>query len=80
MDLPGELAFDSYLNNFFRGTEIELGEYLSPQLFVGAQVRASALPGLRAEYRLGRGFSSRVVWEPRFIPRQPMLREMVAAE
>ncbi len=74
-ELPDELAFDSYFQNVLRGTQVEAGKYLTPQLFVAARGRTTteAWPGLRAEYRTPSGFRLTSSWEPRYLPLLPTL-------
>jgi hypothetical protein len=79
--IPDELSFDGYFENMLRSTQIEAGEYLTPQLFAAVEGRATgSLPGLRLEYEARNGFSSRATWEPRYRPMQPSLTDAEAAQ
>ncbi len=73
--LPPEVFTAGYLD-VLRGTEIEVGSYLGPRLFVGAQARATqAYPGVRFEFRTRRDFEWSASWRPRYVPTVPTLRE-----
>ncbi|MDQ3557430.1 MAG: translocation/assembly module TamB [Gemmatimonadota bacterium] len=69
-DLPSELRLDG-ARNLLRGTELEAGRYLTPRWFVAGQGRATALPGVRVEYRTPAGFRWMTTWEPRYQPAEP---------
>jgi hypothetical protein len=57
-----------------RATEIEAGEYLTPQLFVAVEGRGTgSLPGLFVEWENRGGLSWRTTWEPRYLPMRPSL-------
>jgi translocation and assembly module TamB len=74
-DLPEEL-FDGKFQAVLQGTEIEVGKYVSPRVFLAAQTRAyRSRLGLTAEYVAPRGFRGLVSWQPRFLPTQPTLSE-----
>ena len=72
-DLPTELVFGGAFQNILRGAEIKAGKYLTRQLFISAQGRATTetVPGLLVEFRPGEGFILRSTWEPRYLPREP---------
>jgi translocation and assembly module TamB len=74
-DLPEEL-FEGAFEDVLRGTEIEIGSYVSNRLFFSGQTRPvrSSL-GLSAEYVTPRGFRWMMSWQPRFLPVEPTLRE-----
>jgi autotransporter translocation and assembly factor TamB len=74
-ELPEELAFSGYFQNFLRGTEVLAGKYLGSRVFLAAQGRMTtqAWPGMRVEYAADRGFSFEATWEPRFLPTEPTL-------
>lgn len=77
-DLPPELFTGGYMD-VLRGTEIEIGSYIAPRLFIAAQARPTFVyPGLRAEYRTRRGFEWSTSWQPRYLPEFPTLREREA--
>nr|MBA3970384.1 translocation/assembly module TamB domain-containing protein [Gemmatimonadota bacterium] len=69
-DLPSELRLDG-ASNLLRGTELEAGRYLTSRWFVAGQGRATALPGVRVEYRTPAGFRWMTTWEPRYQPAEP---------
>lgn len=69
-EIPSELQFDGAIN-LARTTELELGSYLTPRWFVATQGRATALPGVRVEYRTPAGFRWVTTWEPRYLPSRP---------
>lgn len=74
-DLPDELFTGQYLD-VLRGTEIEVGSYAMPRLFIGGQARLSlARPGVRAEYLTPRGFRWVTSWRPRYLPSEPTLAQ-----
>lgn len=72
-ELPDELAFDGYVQNLLRGTQIEAGSYLTRRFFLGIRGRATTevWPGFRAEYRSPGGFRWTAMWEPRYLPTAP---------
>src|SRR5688572_1292016 len=85
-DLYTELAQGGEISGFFKGTEIELGKYTDPNTFVALQARLStfasnpsdrAVPGIRMQRRLGKGFALDMSFTPRYIP-QPSSLERVA--
>ena len=58
--------------NFFEGTRIEAGKYLSPYFFLALQ--AQKYPGLRAQYRTPKGWRYEASIEPRYLLRPPTLK------
>lgn len=78
-ELPAELAFESYLQNFLRGTEIEAGKYLRPRLFFEARGRISTVPGFSLQYRSPRGIIWSGTWEPRYMPAEPSFESALRA-
>jgi translocation and assembly module TamB len=81
-DLYTELARSGEISGFFKGTEIEVGKYTDPNTFVGLQARLStfasnpgdrAVPGIRVQRRLGKGFSIDASFTPRYLPQAPTL-------
>lgn len=58
--------------NFFEGTRVEAGKYLSPYFFVALQ--AQRYPGVRAQYRTPRGWRYEASLEPRYMLGAPTLR------
>jgi len=71
--LPSEFAFDSYLDNFLNGTELEAGKYLG-DVFVAGQARLGhPLPGIRVEYGLSTNLTWETTWVSRYLPREPTL-------
>ncbi len=72
-DLPPELSLGGF-GTVLRGTEFDVGKYLTSDLFLSAQVRPTAVqPGLRLEYKTQGGYGGRVSFEPRFLPSAPSL-------
>ncbi|HEV2130013.1 MAG TPA: translocation/assembly module TamB domain-containing protein, partial [Longimicrobiaceae bacterium] len=70
-ELPPDLALDGYVN-VLRGTEIEIGKYLTDRWFIASKARPTLVtPGARVEYQTARGFRWVITYEPRFLPRQP---------
>ncbi|HUQ84385.1 MAG TPA: translocation/assembly module TamB domain-containing protein [Gemmatimonadaceae bacterium] len=81
-DLYTELAGSGEIAGFFKGTEVEIGKYTDPNTFVALQARLSsfasdpkdrAVPGIRVQRRLGKGFSLDASFTPRYIPQAPTL-------
>jgi translocation and assembly module TamB len=73
--LPAELFTGSY-RDVLRGTEVEMGRYLSPRLFVAGQARPTLVrPGVLVEYRTPQGYRWVSTWQPRFLPSEPTLGE-----
>ncbi|MGQ0649417.1 MAG: translocation/assembly module TamB domain-containing protein [Gemmatimonadaceae bacterium] len=74
---PAELPADISLGAFqtvLRGTEIEIGKYVSRHTFVLGRVRPSAaIPGVSMERRLNDKLRVRVTFESRYQPRRPSL-------
>ncbi|MFW5973248.1 MAG: hypothetical protein ACOCTG_04585, partial [Bacteroidota bacterium] len=74
-NLPDEIFTGGYLD-VLRGTELELGSYISPRLFVAGQARPTfAYPGIRVEYTTAGGFEWISTVRPRYLPSAPTLRE-----
>lgn len=73
--IPDELNYSSYFGNFFRGIEVEAGEYFGENFFVLARTRPAeqTLPGLEFEYRTPGGFSWITSWDLRYVPGRPSL-------
>ena len=81
-DLYTELARSGEISGFFKGTEVEVGKYTDPNTFVAVQARLStfasnptdrAVPGIRMQRRLGKGFTLDASFTPRYIPQAPTL-------
>jgi hypothetical protein len=91
-DFPSTIA-SSGINQFLRGTEIEAGRYLNPNLFVSAiatpglfscaggnrENSSCAVPGLTFQYRTGRGLRFETSLTPRYILFPPTLAGQSAA-
>ena len=84
-DLYTELAQSGEISGFFKGTEIEVGKYTDPNTFVAVQARLStfasdpndrAVPGIRVQRRLGKGFTLDASFTPRYIPQAPSLEKL----
>jgi translocation and assembly module TamB len=83
-DLYTELAGNGEIAAFFKGTEIEVGKYTDANTFVGIQARLSAfaskpgdraVPGIRMQRRLGKGFTVDASFTPRYVPLSPSLEQ-----
>jgi hypothetical protein len=76
-DLPAEL-FSGRFGDLLRGTEIELGRYIGPRLFAAVRARPTTetRPGALLEYSTPAGYRWTTSLEPRFLPREPTLREV----
>lgn len=71
---PSPKATELALENTLLGTELEVGKYVTPRLFVAGQGKAAAvLPGVRVEYTTPGGFQLVSSYEPRFLPQEPSL-------
>jgi hypothetical protein len=72
-ELPADISLGS-LQTVLRGTEVEIGKYLSHRTFILGTVRPSlALPGLSLEHRLGDRVRLRASVETRYLSRPPSL-------
>ena len=84
-DLYTEVAQSGQIAGFFKGTEIEVGKYTDPNTFVAVQARLStfasnpsdrAVPGIRLQRRLGKGFTFDASFTPRYVPHAPSLDQV----
>jgi translocation and assembly module TamB len=84
-DLYTELARSGDFSGFFKGTEIEVGKYTDPNTFVAVQARLSAfasnpndraVPGIRVQRRMGKGFRVDASFTPRYVPQAPTLEQV----
>jgi translocation and assembly module TamB len=84
-DLYTELARSGDFSGFFKGTEIEVGKYTDPNTFVAVQARLSAfasdpndraVPGIRVQRRIGKGFRVDASFTPRYVPQAPTLEQV----
>ena len=72
-DLPADIFTGSYID-VLRGTHIEAGSYVIPDIFVSAEFRPTFVqPGLRFEYRFGPGYQATTTWRARYLPNAPTL-------
>jgi len=92
---PGDLPVfqGSGVSQFLRGTEIEMGRYISPSTFVSAvttpgiiacgggsrENSACATPGLTLQYRTNKGYRFETSFTPRYILDPPTLAGQTAA-
>jgi translocation and assembly module TamB len=85
-DLYTELAQSGQIAGFFKGTEIEVGKYTDPNTFVAVQARLStfasnpndrAVPGIRVQRRMGKGFAIDASFTPRYVLQAPTLETNV---
>jgi len=73
-EFPAEISTGEFVD-VLRGTEIEMGRYVTPRLFVSGQARTTLVhPGVRVEYQTDHGWVWRASWRPRFLPAVPTLR------
>jgi translocation and assembly module TamB len=92
---PGELpvsTIETGFSQFIRGTEIEMGRYLSPSTFVSAvttpgivaclggrgENSACSTPGLTLQYRTNKGYRFETSLTPRYILNSPTLAGQTA--
>lgn len=84
-DLYTEIAQSGEISGFFKGTEVEVGKYTDPNTFVALQARLSmfasnpndrAVPGVRLQRRIGKGFTLDASFAPRYIPQAPTLERV----
>jgi translocation and assembly module TamB len=84
-DLYTELARSGEISGFFKDTEIEVGKYTDPNTFVALQARLStfasnpsdrAVPGIRVQRRMGKGFTLDASFTPRYVPQTPSLERL----
>jgi hypothetical protein len=92
---PGELPVSTIstgFSQFLRGTEIEMGRYVSPSTFVSAvttpglfacagarrENSACATPGLTLQYRTNKGYRFETSLTPRYILNSPTLAGQTA--
>jgi translocation and assembly module TamB len=74
-NLPPDVFTGSYID-MLRGTEIEAGRYISPNLFVAGQVTTGlSRPGVRMDYRAPLGLQWRASWTPQWLPTEPTLTD-----
>jgi hypothetical protein len=74
-DFPAEVSTGEFVD-VLRGTEIEVGRYVTPRLFVAGQARTTLVhPGAQVEYQTDHGWVWRASWRPRFLPAVPTLRQ-----
>src|SRR5690625_7370938 len=70
-DLPADIFTGSYID-VLRGTRIEAGSYVIPDIFVSAEFRPTFVQtGLRLEYRFGPGYMAQTTWRERYQPISP---------
>jgi translocation and assembly module TamB len=76
-DLPAEL-FEGSIGDLLRGTEVEAGRYIGPRLFASVRTRftTETRPGATVEYSTPNGFRWTGNFQPRFMPREPTLRDV----
>jgi len=81
-DLYTELAQSGQIAGFFKGTQVEVGKYTDPNTFVAVSARLSsfasnpsdrAVPGIRINRRMGKGFALDASFTPRYVPQPPTL-------
>jgi translocation and assembly module TamB len=81
-DLYTELAQSGQIAGFFKGTQVEVGKYTDPNTFLAVNARLSsfasnpgdrAVPGIRINRRMGKGFALDASFTPRYVPQTPTL-------
>jgi translocation and assembly module TamB len=84
-DLYTELAQGGEISGFFKGTQVEVGKYTDPNTFVAVSARLSsfasnpsdrAVPGIRINRRMGKGFALDASFTPRYVPQAPSLETL----
>jgi translocation and assembly module TamB len=84
-DLYTELAQGGEISGFFKGTQVEVGKYTDPNTFVAVSARLSsfasdpsdrAVPGIRVNRRMGKGFALDASFTPRYVPQAPSLETL----
>jgi hypothetical protein len=84
-DLYTELAQGGEISGFFKGTQVEVGKYTDPNTFVAVSARLSsfasnpndrAVPGVRINRRMGKGFALDASFTPRYVPQAPSLETL----
>jgi len=84
-DLYTELAQGGEISGFFKGTQVEVGKYTDPNTFVAVSARLSsfasnpsdrAVPGVRINRRMGKGFALDASFAPRYVPQAPSLETL----
>jgi translocation and assembly module TamB len=86
-DLYTELAQGGEISGFFKGTQVEVGKYTDPNTFVAVSARLSsfasnpndrAVPGIRVNRRMGKGFALDASFTPRYVPQPPSLETVTS--
>ena len=76
-DVPAELSGNS-AQALLSGTEVEIGRYINRSTFVALQARPSAaIPGIRVQHRMAKGFRIETSYEPRVLLSEPTLSREV---
>ena len=84
-DLYTELAQGGEISGFFKGTQVEVGKYTDANTFVAVSARLSsfasnpsdrAVPGVRVNRRMGKGFALDASFTPRYVPQAPSLETL----
>jgi translocation and assembly module TamB len=76
-DTPELGIGNSGFNNFIESTRVELGKYLNSRTFISVQ-EYSRQPGVRLEYRSGKGWLYSAYAQPQVLLRPPTLQEQPA--
>lgn len=78
-DLPFFQGGKRRFEDFLLGTEVEVGKYVDPQTFIAVEGvlgwNTVTPPGIRLEHRIPNGFRLDLSYRPRFLLRDPTLRE-----
>jgi translocation and assembly module TamB len=76
-DVPAELSGSS-AQALLAGTEVEIGRYINRSTFIALQARPSAaVPGIRVQHRMAKGFRIETSYEPRVLLSEPTLSREV---
>jgi translocation and assembly module TamB len=63
---PGQIALNNAFLNFFASTQIEVGTYISPDVYLGFTKRLSGAAGARTEWRYSPLYTAQLFTEDRF--------------
>jgi autotransporter translocation and assembly factor TamB len=63
---PGTVALNNAFANFFASTQIDLGLYVRPTVYLGVTKRITGSTGFRVEWRYNPTFTAQMFWEDRF--------------
>jgi autotransporter translocation and assembly factor TamB len=64
--VPGQADLNNAFANFFASTQIDLGAYVLPNVYLGVTKRLTGSAGARVEWRYSPTYTAQVFWEDRF--------------